>query len=205
MIGVGSIWLAVPPEKLRVSPGPTEGRPRACRRGGLGYNRSIVPGGAIPLKGTGFRGNTSWKSPESSPYCARGFSWPVAISPGSACSPLSLHSAPSAVPTGKGPAGHLRLDWLMWFAAMPSLYYDPWFVRLLERILQGDRPTLALLDGNPFPEAPPKFVRALHYRYRFTTPEERRRTGAWWHRDLAGIYFPPVSREELWELDRQLP
>ncbi|HJV35046.1 lipase maturation factor family protein [Geomonas sp.] len=88
---------------------------------------------------------------------------------------------------------HLRIDWLMWFAAMPSLYYDPWFIHLLERLLQGDQPTLGLLKGNPFPTAPPRLVRALHYRYRFTTPEERQRTGLWWHRELAGIYFPPVS------------
>jgi len=43
------------------------------------------------------------------------------------------------------------------------------------------------------PAAPPRHVRALYYRYRFTTPEERRNTGHWWHRELVGIYFPPVE------------
>jgi lipase maturation factor len=91
---------------------------------------------------------------------------------------------------------HLRLDWLMWFAAMPSPYYDPWFIRLLAKLLEGDAPTLSLLRTNPFPDAPPVHVRALHYRYRFTTPEERKRTGCWWQRELAGIYFPPISLKD---------
>jgi hypothetical protein len=88
---------------------------------------------------------------------------------------------------------HQRLDWLMWFAAMPSPYYDPWFIHLVERVLQGDRATLALLKGNPFPDAPPRFVRATYYRYRFTTPAEHRDTGCWWRREQVGVYFPPVS------------
>jgi hypothetical protein len=88
---------------------------------------------------------------------------------------------------------HLRLDWLMWFAAMPSVYYDPWFIHLLQRLLQGDAATIALLKGNPFPAAPPRHIRALHYRYRFTSPAEHRRTGLWWQRELAGTYFPAVS------------
>ena len=88
---------------------------------------------------------------------------------------------------------HLRLDWLMWFAAMPSPYYDPWFIRLVERLLQADAPTLSLLRENPFPDGPPRQIRALHYLYRFSTPEERRRSGQWWQRQLTGTYFPAVS------------
>lgn len=93
---------------------------------------------------------------------------------------------------------HLRLDWLMWFAAMPSPYYHPWFIHLLARLLEGNPATLALLKENPFPDAPPRHVRALHYRYRFATPEERRRTGQWWERELAGHYFRPVSLADPW-------
>lgn len=88
---------------------------------------------------------------------------------------------------------HLRLDWLMWFAAMPSPYYDPWFIRLVERLLQADAPTLSLLRENPFPDGPPRQIRALHYLYRFSTPEKRRRSGQWWQRQLTGTYFPAVS------------
>jgi len=88
---------------------------------------------------------------------------------------------------------HLRLDWLMWFAAMPSPFYDPWFIRLVERLLQGDGATLSLLGSNPFPDKPPLSIRALYYRYHFTTPAERRRTGSWWRREQVGIYLPAVS------------
>ncbi|HEX9078239.1 MAG TPA: lipase maturation factor family protein [Desulfuromonadaceae bacterium] len=88
---------------------------------------------------------------------------------------------------------HLRLDWLMWFAAMPSPYYDPWFIHLVSKLLRGDKATLSLLKGNPFPHAPPRSIRALYYRYHFTTPAEHGATGCWWRRELVGIYFPAVS------------
>jgi lipase maturation factor len=88
---------------------------------------------------------------------------------------------------------HLRLDWLMWFAAMSSPSDHRWFAPLLIKLLEGDRATLGLLRANPFPARPPRYVRALYYEYRFTTPEERRRTGRWWNRELRGEYFGPVS------------
>ncbi|HXT00839.1 MAG TPA: lipase maturation factor family protein [Elusimicrobiota bacterium] len=91
---------------------------------------------------------------------------------------------------------HLRLDWLMWFAAMRPAYdpyADPWFGRLIAKLLQGDRPTLGLLGADPFPAKPPRFIRGRLYEYHFSTPEERRATGRWWDRRLVGEYFPPVS------------
>jgi hypothetical protein len=93
---------------------------------------------------------------------------------------------------------HLRLDWQLWFAAMsPSPRRHPWFLRLLEKLLAGEEATLGLLAGNPFPEEPPRYVRAVRYRYRYTTPEERRETGRWWHRERVGTYVRPVSTEDL--------
>jgi hypothetical protein len=88
---------------------------------------------------------------------------------------------------------HLRLDWLMWFAAMSSPDDHAWFSSLLEKLLQGDSRALSLLKTNPFPAGPPRYLRGRYYTYRFTTPEERRRTGLWWHRDPNGLYFPPVA------------
>jgi hypothetical protein len=85
---------------------------------------------------------------------------------------------------------HLRLDWLMWFAAMSEPETHRWFGVLLTRLLEGDRATLDLLRTNPFPDRPPRFVRAMYYRYEFTTPEERRRSRHWWKRELAGVYYP---------------
>jgi hypothetical protein len=87
---------------------------------------------------------------------------------------------------------HLRIDWLMWFAAMSSPSQHPWFSAMLVKLLQGDRETIGLLRTNPFPEAPPTWIRASYYEYRFTTPEEHRATGAWWNRRYLGLYVPPV-------------
>jgi len=88
---------------------------------------------------------------------------------------------------------HLRLDWLMWFAALSPAYAQSWFVGLMVRLLEHDRATVALLRGNPFPEAAPRYVRAVLYRYRFTTRMERRATGAWWVRHPVGDYVPPLA------------
>ncbi|MFE7808614.1 lipase maturation factor family protein [Streptomyces sp. NPDC057430] len=88
---------------------------------------------------------------------------------------------------------HLRLDWLMWFAALSPVYARDWFGPFVERLLEGDRDTLRLLRHNPFPDAPPALVRARLYRYRFTTWRELRETGAWWHRTLVREYLPPVE------------
>jgi len=88
---------------------------------------------------------------------------------------------------------HLRLDWLMWFAALSPTYAETWLLPLVEKLLSNDARTLRLLAANPFPDGAPTFVRALLYRYRYTTPEERRETGAWWVRELVGQYLPPVA------------
>ena len=86
-----------------------------------------------------------------------------------------------------------RLDWQMWFAALGSYEAEPWFVNFVIRLLQGSPEVLALLGRNPFPSAPPRFIRARLYEYRFTTAAERRATGDWWERELKGEYLPPVS------------
>ena len=88
---------------------------------------------------------------------------------------------------------HLRLDWLMWFAAMSSPRDHEWFIPFMTKLLEADRRTLGLLRRDPFGGEAPRFVRASLYRYRFTTPAERRETGAWWHRELLGEYHRPVS------------
>jgi Lipase maturation factor len=92
---------------------------------------------------------------------------------------------------------HLRLDWLAWFAAMSPPSAHPWMVELVTRLLQNDRATLKLLGPNPFPDSPPALVRARLYRYRFTTPAERRSTGAWWSRHLLGEYLPPLRLDPV--------
>ena len=88
---------------------------------------------------------------------------------------------------------HLRLDWLMWFAALSPLYARDWLGLFVVRLLQNDKPTLRLLRHNPFPESPPRYVRARLYEYRFTTWSELRHGHGWWQRNLVGEYLPPVA------------
>ncbi len=94
---------------------------------------------------------------------------------------------------------HLRLDWLMWFAAMGPPWHHPWFLPLLERLLRADPPTLRLLGRDPFDGERPAFVRARLYRYRYTSWQERRQTGAFWKRELRSEYVPPLARDSLWD------
>ena len=86
-----------------------------------------------------------------------------------------------------------RLDWQMWFAALGRYEDTRWFEPFLTRLLQGSPAVLGLLANNPFPEHPPRYVRALEYEYRFTTPAERAARGAWWRRRLLGAYSPVLS------------
>jgi lipase maturation factor 1 len=88
------------------------------------------------------------------------------------------------------------LDWQMWFAALGDYRQNPWFEQFCERLLQGSPEVLALLEKNPFPKQPPRFVRAEFYEYHFTNFAERRATGAWWRREFVGEYLPPVSLHE---------
>jgi len=90
-----------------------------------------------------------------------------------------------------------RLDWQMWFAALSSYQQNPWFVQTVIALLHGKPKVTALFEKNPFPETPPRFIRATFYRYRFTTADERRQTGAWWKRQELGEYLPSVSLEDV--------
>ena len=90
-----------------------------------------------------------------------------------------------------------RLDWQLWFAAFEGAGQNRWIEGLLLRLLQGSPEVLGLLASNPFPEHPPKYVRALLYDYRYSDASLRARTGEVWVRRLEGVYFPPVSVEDF--------
>src|SRR5262249_3163434 len=51
-----------------------------------------------------------------------------------------------------------HLDWQMWFAAMASVQEYPWTVHLVWKLLHNDPGALGLFAGNPFPDAPPRYV-----------------------------------------------
>ena len=83
-----------------------------------------------------------------------------------------------------------RLDWQMWFAALGEYRTNTWLANLMTRLLQAEPSVLELIDHNPFENEPPKQVRALIYRYEFTTYDEREATGQWWARRDRALYAP---------------
>jgi Lipase maturation factor len=87
-----------------------------------------------------------------------------------------------------------RIDWQMWFAAMSDYRHHPWIVHFVYKLLLGDHATLGLLDKNPFPERPPRYVRASLFRYQFTDFSDK--TGAYWQRTEAGTYLPALSADD---------
>ena len=90
-----------------------------------------------------------------------------------------------------------RLDWQMWFAALGTPRENPWLVALTFRLLQDSHDVNGLLVNNPFPNKPPRYIRAMFYRYRFTTVDELRQTGAWWKREELREYLPTLSLEQF--------
>jgi hypothetical protein len=102
---------------------------------------------------------------------------------------------------------HLRLDWLMWFIPFSITVrgansishhgYELWFMRFIQKLLQGDRAMLRLLGRNPFPDSPPMYVRARCYMYKYTSWKERNETHAWWERTLIDDYLPPVRLTDI--------
>ena len=87
-----------------------------------------------------------------------------------------------------------RLDWQIWFAAMATPEQYPWTIHFVWKLLHGDAGTLSLLANDPFPSAPPRYVRARLYRYRFAPPDDP--TGAWWIREPLGDWLPPLSADD---------
>jgi hypothetical protein len=87
---------------------------------------------------------------------------------------------------------HLRLDWLMWFAAMSPPMAHPWIVSLVEKLLMNDKATLRLIARSPFGKKAPKVIRGSLYLYHFTSWQEHRQTGDWWARTRVGDYLPPL-------------
>jgi hypothetical protein len=88
----------------------------------------------------------------------------------------------------------LRLDWQMWFAAMSTADEYPWTLNFVWKLLHNDGPVLSLLAGNPFPQKPPRYVRAVLYRYEFAPPGNP--DGAWWERRRLGLWLPALSADD---------
>ena len=87
-----------------------------------------------------------------------------------------------------------RLDWQMWFAAMSTPDQYPWTLNLVWKLLHNDPGTLSLFGGNPFPQKPPRYIRAILYHYEFARPGNPE--GNWWKREEVGLWLPPLSADD---------
>jgi len=87
-----------------------------------------------------------------------------------------------------------RIDWQIWFAAMSTPEQYPWTLHFVWKLLHNDPGTLSLVANNPFPQKPPRYIRAQFYRYEFAPPGDP--TGAWWKRTLLGSWLPPLSADD---------
>ena len=88
-----------------------------------------------------------------------------------------------------------RFDWNLWFASLGEWRDNPLVLRTERRLLSNDPDVLALFAGNPFPQSPPRQVRAVIWQYWFTSMAEKRQTGAWWRRQYIGLYAPAIELE----------
>jgi hypothetical protein len=88
----------------------------------------------------------------------------------------------------------LRLDWQLWFAAMATPEEYPWTVNLVSKLLHNDPQVVRLFARNPFPGKPPRYVRAVLYRYTFATPGNA--NGLWWQREQVSMWLPPMSAND---------
>jgi hypothetical protein len=86
-----------------------------------------------------------------------------------------------------------RVDWQMWFAALSGPERSPWFLHLCLKLLEGSPDVLALLEHNPFPGKPPRYLRARVYDYHFTDWATLRAHGVWWERSARGLFCPVMA------------
>jgi len=87
-----------------------------------------------------------------------------------------------------------RFDWNLWFASLGTWPEYSIVPRTEESLLTNDRDVLQLFAGNPFPDTPPRYVRAVLWQYWFTSMAGKRTTGHWWRRQLLGTYAPTIER-----------
>jgi len=88
----------------------------------------------------------------------------------------------------------LRLDWQMWFASMASADDYPWTLHLVYKLLHNDPMATSLFAQNPFPKNPPRYIRAILYRYRFAQPGNAQ--GNWWTREQLAVWLLPLSADD---------
>jgi Lipase maturation factor len=102
--------------------------------------------------------------------------------------PVDVHEMPVQVAPYQP-----HLDWQMWFAAMGSYNQYPWTLHLVWKLLHNDPVALSFFRSNPFPDHPPRYIRAVLYKYTFAPPGNT--DGAWWTREFQDNWLPPLSAD----------
>jgi hypothetical protein len=69
-----------------------------------------------------------------------------------------------------------------------------WLERTCQRLLEGDPWFIRLFRDNPFPNAPPKWMRVSTVAMTPTRLDVWRATGDWWHVRRCGVFVQPMSR-----------
>ena len=98
-----------------------------------------------------------------------------------------------AVPPGIYAPYQPRFEWNLWFASLGEWRENTWVLRAEQLLLSNDRDVLSLFASNPFPDHPPKQVRAVLWQYWFTDIATKHATGMWWHRQLLGLFAPSLQ------------
>lgn len=88
-----------------------------------------------------------------------------------------------------------RIDWQAWFLPFSTFREESWIQNMLVRLLEGSPQVLKLLRYNPFPDAPPKYLRIQLYLYKFTDFKTKKETGNWWQRTYIQEYSPVLMRK----------
>ena len=90
----------------------------------------------------------------------------------------------------------LHFDWQMWsHFYVDRLTSHPWTYNLVWKLLHNDPGAVSLFAGNPFPNKPPRFIRAEIYRYKFAKPGNPQ--GLYWTREKLGDWIPVVSVDNM--------
>ena len=161
------IWLLIPHFPLPTTPVVLLEPPRIANQYGL---FAVMTRGRYEIEFQGSNDGQNW-----TPYRFR-------------YKPQALNEPP-----GIYAPYHPRFDWNLWFASLGSWRNNSIVPNTEVRLLSNDADVLRLFAGNPFPNSPPKQVRAVLWQYWFTTRAEKRATGNWWRRTLLGLYAPTLE------------
>jgi hypothetical protein len=84
---------------------------------------------------------------------------------------------------------------MIWFVPPKLLDMKFWFDRFIEGLRANEPEITGLLANNPFIDNPPRYIRILTFRYKFTNREEREQSGAYWKAEFLGEFpFVPARR-----------